>query len=488
MRRTMNEIAAMIGNVPMPEGLSVVPLVDGIELAEKANELNRVSQADSSQTILILHGCAFRQGNRLQFSGAVALRDYQRIARVDTAEKHSTMEDVAQHANRPTVKSHLSKTEKYLKETAAKGEFFILPSFTLNYGAEFVGAYTGEGDSSATLYVVATPGALVSPAMLVLGGAAQLVVSDGAHRSDALKALTGGPVWRTPEPGGKSSSVKIKAGKLADPSKLLTNAVPILIVFDDDPARVKQDFADCASTSPIKPAMRAAFDTRNAYSRAVQDLIAAQPLLRKAVEATASGMSPSRHSPCIYTTAGLRSFFARACEHAETLIAKDKPALFPTERLAKDEAEDVQRRKNEVLKPHFDAILSSRRSSEFWSVLFDYLPPLKEVRPIYETEKTVVPVDVKNKYDGLGSIWLKPSGLSVLARVYAECIVKKRNMVKAVKNFAGLPDDPEDEGLMWISLVRIRENEGQPPSKSVVGTQQVIDAIWQEKLVQHVVL
>lgn len=492
---SMSEVNSLLGNVPMPEGLSVIPLGTVADLGEMA----QVVWNNARPGTTVLHGCAFRQGNRLQFSGAVSLEDYQRIVVVDQAQPYSTLEAAGMHANRPVVHSHLTKTVKYLKTTAAVGEPFILASFTLNYGADFWGARPdaeqktsnfGEGDRSAILYVVSIPGALVSPAVLVLGGHATLVVSDGAHRTTAINVLAG-KIGRDKNGG----EIRYK-GKLTDPNTLLANAVPILIVFDDEPERVKQDFADCASTSPIKPAMRAAFDSRSAHSRAVQELIRAVPVLQKAVEATASGMSPARSSPRIYTTAALRSFFNRAEEHIEALAKVDHPDIFPqkvagepVKRQRRDEAELMWAKINDLMTPYYDTLRSPQYASTFWTLLLEHLPPLKAIKPHYEATdeaKTGArPIDLREQYDGLGSIWLKPSGLSVLARLYAECLYRNLNTVKMVKLFAKLPDNPEtkERGGLWSPLVRIRVGDtDEKQRKSVVGTQAIVGDIWQKQL------
>jgi hypothetical protein len=78
------------------------------------------------------------QGSRLQFTTAMPFDTMLEISKIDRSRKRDTVSEVTERSNRPREEAHSRQLRSYLLETACVGEKFILPSFTLNYGAAWI--------------------------------------------------------------------------------------------------------------------------------------------------------------------------------------------------------------------------------------------------------------------------------------------------------------------------------------------------------------
>ena len=190
----------------------------------------------------LLQGQAYLQGNRLFFNSSASVEALLDIASVRTASKKDTVEEVMSNYNRPTEAAHLTKTAAYIRDEAGRGGPFILPAFILNVGTHstVIQSMFDDDDfelAAPRLIIVEHPG-VVQTAVLVLPAGIKLPVIDGAHRIKGFNVVR----------------KKLANGKDADPMSLkrvMANAVPVIIGFEDSLAQVHQDFADCAQTKAM---------------------------------------------------------------------------------------------------------------------------------------------------------------------------------------------------------------------------------------------
>lgn len=316
----------------------------------------------------ILQGQSYIQGNRLFFNTSTSVETLLDVASVRTASKKDTVEEVIENYNRPTEAAHLTKTAAYIREEAGKGGPFILPAFILNVGTHSSVIESDVDDDDfqlppPRLIVVEHPG-VVQAAVLVLPAGIKLPVIDGAHRVKGFHVV----------------KKKLANGKDADPmalKRVMANAVPLIIGFEESLAQVHQDFADCAQTKPMAASVKSTYDTRDRAATAARSVLQGNPWLMEHVDGTAAGLNVSATSSHIYTLAALRS-------HAERIRELD--VANRTEHLT-------------------DAALT-----DFWSKVLTHLDVFKQLL------SGAAPSDVR-LLNG-GSVWLKPAGLSLLARSY----------------------------------------------------------------------
>ena len=349
--------------VTVPRNLEIV-MVDTV--SELWRELgNLVSSGFDGHT---LQGQAYLQGDRLFFNSSAPVDVLLNIASVRTASKKDTVEEVMSNYNRPTEAAHLTKTAAYIRDEAGRGGPFILPAFILNVGTHSTVIESEFDDDDFELpaprLILVKRSGVVQTAVLVLPAGIKLPVIDGAHRIKGFNVVR----------------KKLANGKDADPialKRVMTNAVPVIIGFEDSLAQVHQDFADCAQTKPMAASVKSTYDTRDRAATAARAVLKGNSWLMKHVDGTAAGLNVSATSPHIYTLAALRS-------HAERIRELD----------VANRAEHLQ-----------DDVLAA-----FWGEALTSLGVFRQL------VSGASPSDVR-LING-GSVWLKPAGLSLLARAY----------------------------------------------------------------------
>lgn len=350
-------------SVTVPKKLEIMTVPTASALWTEVGDL-----VSSGHNGSILQGQAYIQGNRLFFNSSAPVETLLDIASVVAARKKDTVEKVMNSYNRPTEASHLTKTAAYIRDEAGKGGPFILPAFILNVGThstviESISDDDDEELPAPRLILVDKPG-VVHSAALVLPARIKLPVIDGAHRIKGFDIV----------------KKKLANGKDADPillRRVMANAVPVIIGFENRLAQVHQDFADCAQTKPMAASVKSTYDTRDRAAQAARSILDGNSWLMAHVDGTAAGLNVSSTSPHIYTLAALRS-------HAERIRELD-----------------VENR-TEFLD---DAVLTA-----FWSKILTSLDVFKQL------VSGVSPSDIR-MVNG-GSVWLKPAGLTLLARSY----------------------------------------------------------------------
>ena len=385
MGKTYQGTYPLSSAVTVPGNLEIMTVATVSELWSELGNL-----VSSGYDGHLLQGQAYLQGNRLFFNSSASVEALLDIASVRTASKKDTVEEVMSNYNRPTEAAHLTKTAAYIRDEAGRGGPFILPAFILNVGTHstVIESMLDDDDfelAAPRLIIVEHPG-VVQAAVLVLPAGIKLPVIDGAHRIKGFNVVR----------------KKLANGKDADPMSLkrvMANAVPVIIGFEDSLAQVHQDFADCAQTKPMAASIKSTYDTRDRAASAARAILQGNPWLMEHVDGTAAGLNVSATSPHIYTLAALRS-------HAERIRELD--VANRTEYL------------------HDDALTA------FWGETLTGLDVFRQL------VSGASPSDVR-LING-GSVWLKPAGLTLLARAYWHTQSAGLGHAELLTRLAGLDD------------------------------------------------
>jgi DGQHR domain-containing protein len=162
---------------------------------------------------------------------------------------------------------HVRSISDYLVET----DKYILPGITLNV-KETITVYTVRSSSAVRM------------AVIVLPGHATFYVTDGQHR---LKAV---------------------ADALNKKPELSNDALPVAIVVEPDVDQIHQDFADCAQTRPIPPALLTLYNRSDELSKLTVDVANTVDFFAKRLEKV--GNTVSKRSTNFYTLNHLRMSIA----------------------------------------------------------------------------------------------------------------------------------------------------------------------------------
>ena len=166
----------------------------------------------------------FEQAGRAYFSTGIPLARVTNLVKFDSAIKDRN--DPENYTNRPVMPEHVKAISEYLVET----DKYILPGITLNV-RESIKVYSLKSDSKVRL------------ALIVLPAEATFFVTDGQHR---LKAV---------------------ADALNKKAELRADALPVTIVVEPDVDQIHQDFADCAQTRAIPPALLTLYNRSDELSK-----------------------------------------------------------------------------------------------------------------------------------------------------------------------------------------------------------------------------
>jgi DNA sulfur modification protein DndB len=204
-------------------------------------------------------------GLRKGSSGTGSIRSVR--SRYNSALKGNN--DPENFLNRPIMPDHVRSICEYLVET----DLYILPGITLNV-KEALKVYSIRSTSPARM------------AVLVLPPHAIFYVTDGQHR---LKAV---------------------AEALLKKPELGRDALPVTIVVEPDADQIHQDFADCAQTRPIPPALLTLYNRSDELSKLTVEVANGVRYFDKRLEKV--GNAVSKRSTNFYTLNHLRMSIASA--------------------------------------------------------------------------------------------------------------------------------------------------------------------------------
>lgn len=195
-------------------------------LMETQQEALTQSYADASTSgarVFLCH--IYQQGGRNHLVFSLPCNLLLELGKLQSAETKKNKSNAEEKINRPLMSPHVNEIAKYLINT----ENYVLPPLIFN--------------CSTPVKVFAYGTGAVKFGYAVISNDVELYVTDGQHRLKAIeKAIQERPL-------------------------LKNDSVTVLIIEEDDIDQIHQDFADCAKTKPIPPALLAAFDVSNVLSK-----------------------------------------------------------------------------------------------------------------------------------------------------------------------------------------------------------------------------
>lgn len=197
-----------------------------IVLMDTQQEALNQSHADASTSgarVFLCH--IYQQGGRNHLVFSLPCNLLLELGKLQSAETKQNKSNAEEKINRPLMRPHVNEIAKYLINT----NNYVLPPFIFN--------------CSTPIKVFAYGSGAVKFGYAVIPSNVELYVTDGQHR---LKAIEKAIIER--------------------PS-LKNDSVTVLVIEEDDIDQIHQDFADCAKTKPIPPALLAAFDVSNFLSQ-----------------------------------------------------------------------------------------------------------------------------------------------------------------------------------------------------------------------------
>ena len=155
-------------------------------------------------------------------------------------------------------------------------------------GKYVFGALTLNASQELNFVVVGNVGDM-RQGFLILPRTAQVSITDGQHREDAIEKLINNERW--PQD---------------DRSELSRQAVAVIITNETDIGQIHQDFADASKAKMLPPSLLRMFDTRNPANRMIPLLERNCPLLRGRIEPASK--TAGKNSAKLYTTNQISSF------------------------------------------------------------------------------------------------------------------------------------------------------------------------------------
>ena len=216
----------MIQSLPTNEINNGKQASTNLILMETQQEALTQSYADASTSgarVFLCH--IYQQGGRNHLVFSLPCNLLLELGKLQSAETKKHKSNAEEKINRPLMRPHVNEIAKYLINT----DNYVLPPFIFN--------------CSTPIKVFAYGTGAVKFGYAVIPSNVELYVTDGQHR---LKAIEKAIIER--------------------PS-LKNDSVTVLVIEEDDIDQIHQDFADCAKTKPIPPALLAAFDVSNFLSQ-----------------------------------------------------------------------------------------------------------------------------------------------------------------------------------------------------------------------------
>ena len=238
--------------------INQTPLNVQIEQCKTLQEAQERAASESVNTSgTTIPGILFKQGGRYSFSAALSMAQVMDKLDVRSAERMSTVKQVGDATNRPTMPDHVKTISEYLKANVK--DRYIIPPLTLNVQQRMIVFASSQTATTSVSYAV-------------LPSTAKLQVTDGSHRQKAIITAY---------------------NEMSDDDRASFNehSVSVMITFENVNSQVQQDFADCSKTKVLPPSLIAAYDRRNPANGIVLDLIDAVPLFNDKIDSTSKTLS-----------------------------------------------------------------------------------------------------------------------------------------------------------------------------------------------------
>lgn len=218
------------------------------------------AQAEAAMTFaLTLPAIRFQQGGRRLFATSLPLGTAVRRIKTDPVSKG---DDPEQKRNRPIMPDQVAAIAKYIKDQVERKDKYILPSLTLNV-SQRLRSFSVRTSSTIRSCYLAVPETV------------ELYVTDGQHRLKGIEAV------------------------LRDHPELERDSIGLTIVEEEDLSQIHQDFADCALTKPVPPALLTVFNQRDPLSQMTKRVAAEVAFFRGRIDKT--GTRIGKHSFHVFT-------------------------------------------------------------------------------------------------------------------------------------------------------------------------------------------
>ena len=233
----------------MTQSLSTVETNDGknpstnLVLMETQQEALTQSYADASTSgarVFLCH--IYQQGGRNHLVFSLPCNLLLELGKLQSAETKKNKSNAEEKINRPLMRPHVNEIAKYLINT----DNYVLPPFIFN--------------CSTPIKVFAYGTGAVKFGYAVIPSNVELYVTDGQHRLKAIEKA------------------------IAERPSLKNDSVTVLVIEEDDIDQIHQDFADCAKTKPIPPALLAAFDVSNFLSQLTRKVSKESVIFNKRID------------------------------------------------------------------------------------------------------------------------------------------------------------------------------------------------------------
>ena len=193
---------------------------------ETQREAQDQAYADASTSgSRVFLGHVSQQGGRNHIVFSLSCNLLLELGKSQSAESKKNKSNAEEKLNRPLIPSHVNDIAKYLINT----ENYVIPPLMFNCS------------SSIKMFAYGT--GAVKFGYAVIPSNVKLYVTDGQHRLAAIKKA------------------------IIERPSLENDSVTVEVIEENDIDQIHQDFADCAKTKPIPPALLAAFDVSNVLSK-----------------------------------------------------------------------------------------------------------------------------------------------------------------------------------------------------------------------------
>lgn len=195
---------------------------------KEAQEQAYADASTSGARVFLCH--VYQQGGRNHLVFSLSCNLLLEFGRLQSAETKKNKSNAEEKMNRPLIRPHVNDIAKYLINTTN----YVLPPFIFN--------------CSTSIKVFAYGTGAIQFGYAVIPSNIKLYVTDGQHRLEAIRKA------------------------IVERPSLENDSVTVLVIEEDDIDQIHQDFADCAKTKPIPPALLAAFDVSNVLSKLTRQI------------------------------------------------------------------------------------------------------------------------------------------------------------------------------------------------------------------------
>jgi len=316
----------------------------------------------------------FRQGNRDMLSGSLPFSYVRDLLVTNSAKKNSSVKELREATNRPMITEHARDIGKYIRENLAGN--YTLGALTLNISRP-LNFYTIKSSSDTRT------------GYLVLPHSSKVDITDGQHRTDAIKI----------------GFNQMTEDELTEFNR---QSIAVVVTAESDIKQIHQDFADASKTKQLPAAMLTAFDMRNPANRIVLLLEEKCPLFDGLVDATSKSLS--KKSKMLFTANHLRQFvkvtFTGSWQIGSASFDEKASEIF-----------------NSV--DEFEAKLT--KITDYINYLVTVIPVWQEIAKLNRNTEVSRLLEIRNN----SPICVTPTGLVIIARIAYEVFYKYAQQIEA---------------------------------------------------------